>query len=396
MTYTVLEDLLDLVEVKLNRFVRKFNKYGNGIFNYSKSEPYLKTITDENNETHIRSFVDIEVTGNYKIEGYEFIASLEYFPEINKNIIKKSPETNIEVPEIYLTRTQCDHCKSNRFRKYTIILRNIETGEFIQLGKSCVKDYMGVDVNNYIAYLSMFKDIEDYLETLGKDKTSHPVEYFEVNDILEQAVARKNDIGYISKSTVNKWYKDNYNEEYDIACPFTTTASDIFQILNPNVNIEKEYRLKRYNITKEIKEEVNIIKEFINNSIENSNYITNLKTLLELGYVKADNIGMVVSIVGYYLRKINEIKEKENKIESQFIGNIGDKINFTSVPECIFTTESQYGIMRIYRFIVDNNEIIWKTNKLLDDRPVTLRATIKAHNMYRNIKQTEITRARVV
>lgn len=83
---------------------------------------------EEKDHRKIR-LVDVEVDGKYKIPGWEFIASLEWVPEANSNIIKKV-DSDIEVPREYLTSIKCDHCHSDRMRKYTIILYNEETKEF--------------------------------------------------------------------------------------------------------------------------------------------------------------------------------------------------------------------------------------------------------------------------
>jgi hypothetical protein len=45
--------------------------------------------------------------------------------------------------------------------------------------------------------------------------------------------------------------------------------------------------------------------------------------------------------------------------------------------------------------LVNNNIIVWKTNKALDEEECTIKATIKEHSDFRGEKQTVITRGRV-
>ncbi len=40
------------------------------------------------------------------------------------------------------TPTKCDHCGTNRRRAVTVALRNAETGEVVQVGKTCLADYL--------------------------------------------------------------------------------------------------------------------------------------------------------------------------------------------------------------------------------------------------------------
>ena len=49
-----------------------------------------------------------------------------------------------------------------RPRKYTIVLRNSDSGEYIQVGKSCVKDYIGEE-----AALKEFIQKFDQVHSLG-------------------------------------------------------------------------------------------------------------------------------------------------------------------------------------------------------------------------------------
>ena len=59
--------------------------------------------------------------------------------------------------------------------------------------------------------------------------------------------------------------------------------------------------------------------------------------------------------------------------------------------------ETEFGYTYIYKMIgEDGNVYTWKTSKVIDeDEEVLIIGTIKNHNEYRGIKQTELTRCRV-
>lgn len=393
MKYTVLESLIEKVRERISKFSKKFDKFGKEFFVYKESEPYLKEYKKVGGITQFEKVIDIEVQGSYKVGDYAFVASLEYFPEIGKNIIKKTPNSE-EIPEEFYTRTFCDHCKSNRFRKHTILLKNESDGTFVQVGKTCVKDYIGINSESYISYLSYFENMEEYLSSLcnGKSYRVNPVFY--VVDVLEQAVARKNDFGYVSKSMVDKWFESHMDDE--IVCPLTTTASDVFKIMN-EVEEKGKILIKPYEINDSVKDEVKSIIDFFEKEEEKSDYIHNIKSIIELGKIDNSNLGLVVSMVGYYAKKMSAKKDSENtKNESEYVGKIGDRITFTSIPECIFSAQSEFGYFFIYKFVVNGNEFIWKTSKeLYSEKEITVKATIKAHSLFRSVKQTEVTRARI-
>ena len=138
--YTLVKELLPLFVEKMDKLSNKFSKYGNCSF--TQSDYYL--CEDENHYWYGYTLVDIEVDAYYKLGDYEFVASLEYVDETKENLIKKISD-DVFVPSIYKTRNECDHCKTNRNRKYTVVLKD-KDNNYIQVGKSCVKDYIGVDL----------------------------------------------------------------------------------------------------------------------------------------------------------------------------------------------------------------------------------------------------------
>ena len=55
------------------------------------------------------------------------------------------------------------------------------------------------------------------------------------------------------------------------------------------------------------------------------------------------------------------------------------------------------GVYYKYRFVFNNNIIIWGTSRCLNcDSLFTIKGTVKSHDTYKGIKQTEITRCKVL
>lgn len=94
-------------------------------------------------------------------------------------------------------------------------------------------------------------------------------------------------------------------------------------------------------------------------------------------------------------------KDNAPKVESksEFIGEVKDKVS-CSVKEfkCLTSWETQWGVTFLYEFITEEgNILIWKTGKWIDDEAeiTAISGTVKAHNEFRGIKQTELTRCKV-
>lgn len=378
MLYTVVKELVPMFEEKLDKYIKKLGKYG--VCSYTKSEPYM--CENENSPKFKYEVVDIDVVANYKIGDYSFVASLEWVEEAGENLVKK-PSADTYVPEIYKTRRECDHCKTKRYRKSTIVLRSNVDSTYIQVGKGCVKDYIGVDLGNYASYLAFFSNIEEYLQECEKKNLPRIHPMYEVNYILEQTVEEVKHYGYISKSK-------SWELETD------STSQRVYMMLTGHVAYYNQRNYKPYtNISDETKGEVSDIFTFYENLESADDFTNNIKTLLKVKYVGADKIGIVVAAVGTRLRIINMNKEKAERAKSEFVGSVGERITFKAVPECIFSSGSEYGWFYIYRMRCEDNEFVWKTSKSLrTDVELEITATIKAHEEYKGVKQTEITRAR--
>jgi len=84
--------------------------------------------------------VDVELVGETpKYAGWSFLATICHTSD--GNVVRAIP--GYEVPGSYRDGSPCcDHCKQNRQRRDTYIVRN-EQGDTKQVGSSCMKDFLG-------------------------------------------------------------------------------------------------------------------------------------------------------------------------------------------------------------------------------------------------------------
>ena len=377
-TYTMDASLVAKFEDKLAKFTKKFNKYGNGTITYEKSEPRMEEID------HRKVLVvDITVDASYQISGYEFIALLEWNDSTKCNLVK-SAQPEITIPNEYRFSTSCEHCNTLRMRKYTVLLRNVESGEFKQVGKACVKDYLGRDMTDYASYLSFFDSLDDEHESLCRGGYSATVA-FTFDEIVLQTLEYVRRFGYMSKS-----------KSYECEMPATSTR--IFNALNKMTNYYGELIEEEYPITESSVETLGLIKDWILHLDDsNSDYYYNLKVLMDSSYIENKNLGLAVSAVGSYLREMGKKEDAKREVVSNYVGNVGERIEITTTPECVYEGENDFGYYYIYKMVVGDDVLVWKTNKwLTPETEITLKATVKGHSEYRGVKQTELTRGKVV
>lgn len=217
MKYAIYEGNLDRLEKKLKRIFNKCKAYGCD-FHYEQTGEEFRELKDEKGNKYTARFVLVEAEGTAVINDWEFVAELEHTEK--GNII--TGVAGIEVPERYYTTTPvCEHCNSKRYRKNTYIVRNKTTGEFKQVGKSCLKDFThGMSAEAVTQYMSLF-------DTLIEGETPEP------GCSYQRYVNTKEYLSYVAETIRHFGYTRTSDEGISTA----TRASEIL------MNIVEELQL---------------------------------------------------------------------------------------------------------------------------------------------------------
>lgn len=391
MMYEIFEGNMERLEAKLTRIANKCKKYGCE-FTYQKVGEVYRELVDENKQKYTARFIQVEAEGTAIINDWQFVASVEHTEK--GNIINRV--CDIEVPEKYYTgKPVCEHCNSKRYRKYTYIVRNLSTNEFKQVGKSCLNDFThGLSAEAAAQYISLY----DSLITGEEPYTGCHIEnYIEIKEALQIIAETINKFGYVR------------TQEYEMRST-ASRAYDYYLALNGKAGFiqadcEKEMSAVNFNYTTpKVLAMVDAAHTWILNQNESNNYIHNLKTVCSLPYVRQKNFGILASLfpsydreMAYQARKEAEAKASASEASSEYVGSVKDRITITvSSVTCITSWPTDFGITRIYKILgTDGNVYVWKTGNLIEDNITTLTGTVKAHNEYRGVKQTELTRCRV-
>ena len=391
-TYFIHEDNMERLEKKLQRIKRKCDKY-NCHFEYNKlGETYREVVLSTGFRETAR-FIEVAVSGVAIINNWKFIATIETSP--NGNIIKQYA-TDVEVPDFYKTcKLVCDHCNTKRARKSTYLIQNVETGEFKQVGKSCLADYThGLDAEGVASYIAMFDEL---IRGEAVDASSNTA-YYETVDVLKVAEELVSKLGYRSA--------DSHDESTKVLTRLFLhrelsggTITKRIDELADDINFDCN--------RKEVVDQVdNIISWLLNDADTSEIYMHNLKTLVSNKYVKWSDIGILASATIAYrkamrFKKNDEefAKNHEDDFKSEYVGHVGERItvNLKSVT-CVYSNDTIYGMSFLYKMVdVNDNILMWSTSKSLDEEEYeSVTGTVKSQSSYRDIKQTYLTRCKLV
>jgi len=123
----------------------------------------------------------------------------------------------------------------------------------------------------------------------------------------------------------------------------------------------------------------------------------NLSKLMQAEHVKIRFIPILVSLLPTFYRALNSKKDVPN---SNYVGTVGNKkVKFSGKVSKAIRFEGYYGYQTMYLITtVEGNQVKYVTATAFANEgdEIEFQATIKAHEEYKGIKQTIVTRAKVI
>lgn len=347
-------------------------------------------------------YFEIEIINSKPVHlpGWELVAVIT--PVGDEKLLKVVPDKT--VPTIYRNASMvCEHCNKARYRKDTFVMHHTETGEYKQIGRQCIQDFLGGDPTRIFNRASWVRSIEDALNEVEDDMYMGPhgghdrCWGLEETMYLACAVIRKT--GYWSKKAVADMEGKS------------STHSDVMWLLRPSY-VDKDQQYKDAYIEKwGIKIEDQDI-EFANKIIEwakqiptdtNSDYFFNLGVAARSGVATYETSALLISSIEAYKREVLRIEyEKKEKKESNWVGQPKERITIKGVKQIHrYAMEGDYGIRSFIKFLQEEtgNIFIWWASGDVDyasEKPINIMATVKAHEEYKGTRQTVILRVKEV
>jgi len=401
LRYSIYEGNLEKLEKKLKTISNKCIKFG-CTFKYEIIGEEYRDIKIEGIEHKIK-FIIIEAEGIAKVNDWVFVASVEHTS--SGNIINKAIH-DIEIPERYYNSGSfCEHCNTKRSRKDTYIIMNEKTKEFKQVGKSCLKDFTGgLSAESIAYYYSFFDELEKEQNNTNFYSVGFS-KYYDTNVILHYIAETIKHFGFMKTDSDRPTAYRSFDYYLVDHKGYIFTEEERTQYRN-------EMDRVNFNInSKDTKELVKKATEWILIQNDDNNFIHNLKVIVKQDYITYKHLGILASLFAVYKRSIDNeefTKKKENEINKQrnnsnYVGNIGDKITF-DVANFKYVTGWQNsfgGYVTMYR-IIDTlgNIYIWKTSSNVEYKTETdfkkCIGTVKAHTEFNQIKQTELIRCKLI
>lgn len=375
---------------ELEELVSKLNKkHGSSIL-----ATVVKTTIAKTKKGVEYPLVEFELSGEKPLLGtHEFLA----IKKIDGNHVTLFGHGVNDVPKEYwdVNKTECDHCGTFRARTNLAIIRNIETGEIMQVGKSCLREYthsMEDEIRKIYNATALYEFItnfvwDDYCPTIGFSavdiKTYLGICREETQENGFVSVGEAKERGLISTKDIC-WNK--------------------YLNLRGSVEFYEKYRHD--------KKVEDIISWWLNQkNREEDPFWLNVSSILKDTFVRVSQLGLIAFLPSAYEKHLERMRRLEAvyKFSPYFPTDIkvGDKVEIEVVlrNRSYYETHfSYYGKLNgIYQFSDDDGHcFLWRTGAKSDfddldltkENKILLSGTVKEFSEYKRTKQTVLTRCK--
>lgn len=334
------------------------------------------------------TFVDVTITGEYpSFTGWDFVTLLDH----EANLVRSFGETN---HRHLVGDTTCHHCNTKRSRSKTFVISNGE--KEMQVGGACLKYYIPTkSVHSLTSFYSAFDDIMDGDYVGGGSYTP----YYPVKDIVAWAWIDVQERGYHGANSGER-----------------PTRSIVSAMISPAPGEagkeDRELRddlLNRFDFTKAEEKAAEIV-DWVNALEAKSDFEFNVKSGIEKGIVNYKGFGFTcAAIVAFNKAQEKDVLAKRKQQEvlvSNYIGEVKKRQEFELTLEHVFVSGGYYGDTYIHKFQdINGNVVTWFGTKRLTNKygstveitdTVKVKATVKEHSEYNDVKQTVVQRVTAV
>jgi hypothetical protein len=349
---------------------------------------------------------DVTITGEAPCyEGWTFIAALDWDP--NAGLIVRTAPGVETVEREGLVEGWCDHCKKARKRRKTMLVLNTETGQQIQIGSTCIKDFLGWSGMPVFKYEDEIR--EEIEESWGGFGGSAYVDYA-TETALATAWAAIKVFGFVSAKS---WDGQS-------------TRDAVRSVLSGRSKADKELRARLAEVIDGCYDRAREVRAYIlsDDFAGASEYVRNLKAIAGAEYVSPRNLGMLVSAPQAHARHLEQTLVRARKAEvgadSEWVGKVvtGKNAKGKNLPKerrvitgtlvgikyMGLTQVSYYNAVErvLYTVLTDEGNIVKLWNSYPEGSTgifgedegvrVTFKASIEAHDEYKGRKETTVKR----
>ena len=337
---------------------------------------------------------DTQITGEApRYAGWTFVASLDWDEKVGL-VTRTAPGVEGTIDRTLLREGWCDHCRTERRRNTTYLLRNADQTR--QVGSSCIKDFLGQDIKPVFIHTgSVEDDLFGEIAFGGGGGREHE---YATESVLAVAWAVIQEFGFVRSD-------GNYDRD-------TPTKVRVSTIMAPpgkgearDRAIELAARLQPH-IAKAAGQ-AKLIRDYILSDAftGDSEYVVNLRNVAAAGFVWWKHLGLLVSAPQAWARSVEQDlrrQAEQAELTNERFGAVKERVELTVHIKAIRYAYGDWGTTTIYTLVDGDGHLVkWYSSSAalgddVNDHTYRIKATIKKHEEYQGTNYTVITRATVL
>ena len=304
-----------------------------------------------------------------KLAGWKFVASVDF--RGGHPVVKCAPGQDFRFRR-RKNKAGCDHCNHLRQRNKCFIVENEKTGKRLQVGSTCLKDFLGHDPRKVLNAMTLYSEISEELEEFGGGvKIYETLQHF---------------LTYVAIAIKVQGYRSRSNYDYATA----DYAQDMMYDTKDSMKVREKVKAEWAQGEKVAKAAIKFAQKIKPDSV----FLDNLKAIARNECYIYDHAGFAAYIVQHYLTN-----KPDNTPDKGFLGTVGERLTITAKVEDVRSFESYYGYTKMIKFRDSAGRVIvWFTSPGVEaehGKEYTFKATIKGHATYKGKSQTSVTRCKI-
>lgn len=384
---------ISVIEAALAKINRKAGKLGAAGFRVEFGPVRVETRqvqAEDTCEAIEVEVVDATILGEpVQVSGYRLLSRIDFEGEL----VLVNSRPGEQLPERFRSTTPlCQHCASQRKRKSVFVFRRDGDEQHVQVGSSCLKDFLGHDPAALLQSMRLWDELCGEMDREERGYGWREAQVIGVLRVLEMtnAVVRADNGVFTSRAAANA--------AYDRGQHLQTTSSKVFAQLFPPPYPPKDW--VTITATEEDAAAGQAAIEWARESFGrsgSSEYEHNLLKLVGVERVNLKRLGMLASLIGAYRRHLGIQAERAKKVNAH-VGAVGQRAEFDVTFDGATSYETDYGTTYIGRFNSPAGQLVYKggspfwPSSIKPGDALRVKATIKKHDEYKGFAQTYIQR----
>lgn len=361
--------------------------------NYYEAVYELGTLKKEDVPHYTVHIVSIEGEGP-KLAGWKFIGTLDHTTIPGSVIVNTVPGE--KVPEqFYHNDAVCDHCGKIRRRTETFVVEHDE-GEMRQVGRNCIRDFLGHDPKGILRLLTSVRSLISSLE--DDDSDFYSGSGGRVDDVFDkEAVLR------VTNAMIHT-YGWTSRRQAEIEAR-GATADDVMQYFYPprdaKARADWEKWKNKIQFTDEDEGDAKAALVWLEEQKSDTEYFHNLQTLAHADAIPSRMFGYWCSLMATYQRAMERLRQAERTQKlNEYVGEVKERRDFRVEIVGVRHIDGYYGVVHLYKML-DNagRTLVWFANtdaEMSAGHKYLVKGTIKKHDEYNGWKQTILSRVKVL